>query len=579
MIKKINQRLTLPIIGTIKLYQHTLSPDKGFPSRRLKWRICHHQPHCSEYAIQALKQYGFYPGVIYMLDRISSCTGAVSIKHDPIQYKVVFFSSAPIGVPFLEKIANDLRYNIVGVVSNSEKKAWRGMQSHTNIITKTAQKLWIPHEDIQTPSSLRLDSKHYAQEANTFSKRLISKKPDFLVVIAYGKIIPQHILDTARIAPINVHGSVLPYYRGASPIQSVFLNNETSSWMTIMKMDAGLDTWDSIRTLKTQLPFSWTAQDLMQRMQDRWPKLLTDTLREYAKGRLESKKQDEKKATQCGKLQKEQGQINPIQTPLKKVYNIYRACYLRPKTYFVLDEDRGKHSGKRIIIENMQLNEQEFETSKDLPLFISHNQNLQTNSAVTKLTLKPEGKQAIERKEFIKGYHYHPKPKEERLDLVDPNDKIIAKETRENIYKHKLSNFRCVNILIQNTKKEILIPLRDRNRKIFPNCFDFSCWEHVESGETYLQAAIRWLQEELQISIESSEIKELIKLTPQQHHVSCFQTIYLLTYNQPIKGNAKEWVQSLKRMNMDTIVKKIKKEPDAFKSDMIIVLQHIQNML
>jgi len=67
---------------------------------------------------------------------------------------------------------------------------------------------------------------------------LKAKNPDFLVVIAYGKIVPQTILDIPNIAPINVHGSLLPKYRGASPIQSVFLNNESETGVTIMKMDA-----------------------------------------------------------------------------------------------------------------------------------------------------------------------------------------------------------------------------------------------------------------------------------------------------------------------------------------------------
>ncbi|USN56394.1 MAG: hypothetical protein H6766_05005 [Candidatus Peribacteria bacterium] len=91
---------------------------------------------------------------------------------------------------------------------------------------------------ISTPNSLRLDSKKYADEAAQFQSWLEEKKPDLLVVIAYGKIIPQHILDIPAIAPINVHGSLLPKYRGASPIQSVLLNDEKETGITIMRMDA-----------------------------------------------------------------------------------------------------------------------------------------------------------------------------------------------------------------------------------------------------------------------------------------------------------------------------------------------------
>lgn len=168
MKQTINQRLALPVILLIKLYQYTLSPDKGILSRRLKGRICHHQPHCSEYSIQTLKHYGFYPGIVYMIERISSCTGSLSIKQDPVTYKVVFFSSAPIGVPFLKKLNSDKRYKIVGIVSNEEKPAGRGMKPHANIIVQTARQLGFSNDQIQTPPSLRIDSKKYAQEATAF---------------------------------------------------------------------------------------------------------------------------------------------------------------------------------------------------------------------------------------------------------------------------------------------------------------------------------------------------------------------------------------------------------------------------
>lgn len=76
---------------------------------------------------------------------------------------------------------------------------------------------------IQTPSKINPEK---SDEGKAFAQRLTDKKPDYIVVIAYGKIIPQSILDIPTIAPINVHGSLLPKYRGASPIQSVFLNDE-----------------------------------------------------------------------------------------------------------------------------------------------------------------------------------------------------------------------------------------------------------------------------------------------------------------------------------------------------------------
>ena len=165
-----------------------------------------------------------------MIDRITSCTGGTTtISHDPAQYRVVFASSAPIGVPFLQKIAADNRYDLVGVMTNPDQPVGRGMKVRANIIKSTAIDLGIDEENIQTPASLRITSKKYADQAQNTTQRLTALKPDILVVIAYGKILPQHILDIPKVAPINVHGSLLPAYRGASPIQSVLLDDQTET--------------------------------------------------------------------------------------------------------------------------------------------------------------------------------------------------------------------------------------------------------------------------------------------------------------------------------------------------------------
>jgi methionyl-tRNA formyltransferase len=101
------------------------------------------------------------------------------------------------------------------------------------------------------------------------------------VVIAYGKIIPQYILDIPKIAPINVHGSLLPKYRGASPLQSIFLNQDETSGITIMKMDAEMDTGDMIDKLKFKLKFHRTVKNLIDELMKKGPKFLSKTLISY----------------------------------------------------------------------------------------------------------------------------------------------------------------------------------------------------------------------------------------------------------------------------------------------------------
>ncbi|HMT01595.1 MAG TPA: membrane protein insertion efficiency factor YidD, partial [Candidatus Absconditabacterales bacterium] len=301
---QIDKFFTLVSIGLIKIYQKTLSPDKGIFSYRLKGTVCVHEPHCSQYSINAFQRYGFIKGLRKTMDRVSRCTPASQTKYDPDHYRVIFFSSAPIGVPFLEKLASDPRFELVGVVTQPDKPAGRGLHLQPNIIKTTAQKIGLPEEKIFTPEKINPDK---SPEGKIFYENIKKQNADFFVVIAYGKIIPQSVLDIPRIAPINVHGSILPEYRGASPIQSVLLDEKTETGITIMAMDATLDTGDIISILKFPLSLSDTSREIISAIQSKGPDFLADSLEEFAKGHLIRKAQEESKATFCTKIEKEDG--------------------------------------------------------------------------------------------------------------------------------------------------------------------------------------------------------------------------------------------------------------------------------
>ena len=330
--------------------------------------------------------------------------------YDPEHYKIVFFSSAPIGVPFLEALHNDKRFDITGVVTMPDAPSGRGMKMQENVIKTTAKKYSF---DVQTPNSLHHESTKYGNEAKEFQQRLTNKKPDFLVVIAYGKIIPQAILDIPRLAPINVHGSVLPKYRGASPIQSVFLHDEKETGITIMKMATWLDTGDMIDMQNFVIPFDRTAKDIIEKMQAIWPYFLAETLWKYGKWLLWEVAQDEKKATLCGKIEKEDALIDPWKDSITSIYQKYRAYILWPKVYFM-------HKGKRVIIDELVLDEKIFEQNKYQPLVISQQIphpvleagklrgapfiKWELHPAVKKCTVKPEGSTSQSWDDFVKGY-------------------------------------------------------------------------------------------------------------------------------------------------------------------------------
>jgi methionyl-tRNA formyltransferase len=319
----------------------------------------------------------------------------MTINYDPDHYKIVFFSSAPIGVPFLQELAKDKRFEIVWVVTQCDKPQGRGMEMCENIIKAEGKNVCGKELEqidfIQTPTKINPEK---SEEGKQFHQRLQNKEPDFLVVIAYGKIIPENILQIAKIAPINVHGSILPKYRGASPIQSVFLNWESESGITIMKMDKGMDTGDMIAIKKTKLKFNRTCKTLIERMKVEWPEFLNDTVRKFGKKMLWPVKQDDSKTTYCSKIEKESGEINPYKDTLDDIYNKYRAFYLWPKIYFM-------HEGKRVIIEDIALDETKYEQERKKPLL---DQNEKLNICIESISLKPEGRKAMDRDSFKNGY-------------------------------------------------------------------------------------------------------------------------------------------------------------------------------
>ncbi len=334
----------------IKIYQWTISPSKWIFRFLYSQKTCIHEPHCSEYGRQCYNKYGFIKWTKYTMSRVSKCRPNNKIKYDPVSFRVVFFCSAPIGVNFLDKLSKDPRFDICWVVTAPDRPINRWQKVAPNIIKKTALKLGI--EDIQTPTKINPDK---TKEGKDFATWLESKGADFFVVIAYGKIIPQPILDIPNIAPINIHGSILPKYRGASPIQSVLLDWESKTGITIMKMDATMDTGDMIKIMKFAIDPDWTVIDIIEKMTLDGPDFFVETLWEFGKGEIKAIKQDDKKATYCSKFTKENGKIDWNQSA-KTIYNKFRAFRIWPGTY-------TKFNGKKLLIEKCSVREFQWGTA------------------------------------------------------------------------------------------------------------------------------------------------------------------------------------------------------------------------
>jgi len=183
--------------------------------------------------------------------------------------------------------------------------------------------------------------------------------PDFFLVVAYGKIIPEDILNMPKLGSINVHYSLLPKYRGASPVESAILNGDTKTGVTIQKMEYKMDSGPIIATEETEIAPDEKAPDLRQRLTEIGGKLLLKTLPEFINGKTLEIKQDENEATFCKKIKKEDGLIDLNDEAIKN-YNKFRAYAHWPRTFFFKD-------GKRVIITNAVLENGKFVIKKVLP--------------------------------------------------------------------------------------------------------------------------------------------------------------------------------------------------------------------
>lgn len=134
-------------------------------------------------------------------------------------------------------------------------------------------------------------------------------------------------------------------------------------------------------------------------------------------------------------------------------------------------------------------------------------------------------------------------PLDEYLDLVNRNDKVIGKMKRSEVYSKDLSNFRTVNAFLINSKGQIWVPRRAKDKRIFPLCLDMSMGGHVESGETYDQAFKRELKEELNIDVAKISYKVLGKANPHENDISCFSTIYEIRSDKAPEYNKNDFVE------------------------------------
>ncbi len=212
--------------------------------------------------------------------------------------RVVFIGTGAIGVPALEHLASLASHTVAGVVTQPDRPAGRQQKPLASPVKEAALNLHLPiyqPETVNSPAALA---------------QLRYLAGDAFVVIAYGQILSPAVLSMAPRGCINVHASLLPKYRGASPIQAAIANGERYSGLTTMFMDAGLDTGDMILQARTVIRRHDTAAKLHDRLAQMAPALLEKTLDLLETGEAPRSPQDPAEASYAKKLRKEDGHID-----------------------------------------------------------------------------------------------------------------------------------------------------------------------------------------------------------------------------------------------------------------------------
>lgn len=233
--------------------------------------------------------------------------------------KIVFMGTPDFAVPCLQALL-DHPYEVAGVFTQPDKPKGRGYQLTPPPVKELAVSRGIP---VFQPRTLR-DGEALAQ--------LQVLRPDLIIVVAYGKILPKEILDLPRLGCINVHASLLPRYRGAGPIQWAVLNGETVTGVTTMYMAEGLDTGDMLESASLEIGPDETADELHDRLSQLGAKLLLSTVEKAEKGLLEPKKQDDALSCYAPMLTKELSRID-FSRPAQEVHNQIRGLSSWPAAY------------------------------------------------------------------------------------------------------------------------------------------------------------------------------------------------------------------------------------------------------
>ena len=252
-----------------------------------------------------------------------------------VSLRIVFMGTPDFAVPSLQALL-DGPEQVAAVVCQPDRERGRGKKVSPPPVKVLAERHRIP---VLQPESVRTES---------FLAEMQALMPDLLVVTAYGKILPQALLDLPRLGAINVHGSLLPKYRGAAPIQWAVINGETETGITIMQMDAGMDTGDILLSAAVPIGKEETAGELFDRLALLGGTILADAVARLKTGRLAARPQEHALASHAPMLAKEMGHLDWT-LPARRLHSLIRGVDPWPSAYGCIDGKRFRFFSPEIV--------------------------------------------------------------------------------------------------------------------------------------------------------------------------------------------------------------------------------------
>jgi methionyl-tRNA formyltransferase len=301
---------------------------------------------------------------------------------------LVFCGTPSFAVPTLDRLI-EARFHIDLVVTQPDRPKGRGLELVPSPINQSALQLGLP---IAQPEGIKNN--------DAFRAQLSSLKPDAIIVVGYGRIIPQWMLDLPPLGNINLHASLLPKYRGAAPIQWAIARGETVTGVTTMKLNAGLDTGDILLQQEIPIAPNDTTETLAPKLAAAGAGLTVETLRELQAGSIHPRQQDHARATLAPILKKEDGLID-FSRPASEILNRMRGFQPWPGAY-------SKFRGKNLQVWkadalNRSLPLSELKVESDHLLV-----GCGEATALELLELQLEGKKRTSASDFVRGYRLLP---------------------------------------------------------------------------------------------------------------------------------------------------------------------------